>query len=81
MNVNNVLTKNYEKRTLGQVEKTNPIQTQYKPNQSQLKPIKSQNKPNSNPNKANFCTIGSAFCLQLSLSAENLLRNFAYGYQ
>ncbi|MHC4736146.1 MAG: hypothetical protein ACYTDW_17055 [Planctomycetota bacterium] len=42
------------KRTLGQLGKTNPIQTQYKPNQTQLKPIKRQNKPNSNPNKPNF---------------------------
>ncbi len=36
MNVNNVLTKNYEKKTLGQRGKTKPI----KANQSQSKPIK-----------------------------------------
>jgi hypothetical protein len=58
MNVNKVLTKVYAKRTLGQLGKTNPIQTQYKPKQTQLKPKKSQNKPNSNPiqtqNKPNF---------------------------
>jgi hypothetical protein len=40
--------------TLGQLGKTNPIQTQYKPNQTQLKPKKCKNKPNSNPNKPNF---------------------------
>ncbi|MHC4734919.1 MAG: hypothetical protein ACYTDW_10750, partial [Planctomycetota bacterium] len=53
MNVNKVLTKDYDKRTLGGVGKTNPIQTQFKPKQTQLKPIKCQNKPNSNPNKPN----------------------------
>ena len=42
MNVNKVLTTDYEKRTLGQLGKTNPIRTQYEPNQSQYK-------PNSNP--------------------------------
>jgi hypothetical protein len=51
MNVNKVLTKDYEKWHLVNAEKTNPIQTQYKPNQSQLKPIKGQNKPNSNPKR------------------------------
>ena len=51
MNVNNVLTRDYEKMTLGQRGKnkpnSNPIQTQFKPNQS-------QNKPNTNPNKPNL---------------------------
>ena len=58
--------------------KTNPIQTQYKPN---TKPIQTQFKPKTKPIKANFCTIGSAFCLQLHLSLVNLIRNFVYGYQ
>jgi hypothetical protein len=39
MNVSDFITTDYEKRTLGRVGKTNPIQTQYKPNQTQLKPI------------------------------------------
>ena len=61
MNVNKVLTKDYEKRTLGQRGKTKPI----KANQSQLKPIKCQNKPNTNPNKPNLpapkpCRFGRA---------------------
>jgi len=30
-------------------EKTNPIQTQFKPNLTQNKPNKAKNKPNSNP--------------------------------
>jgi hypothetical protein len=51
MNVNKVLTKDYEKRTLGQPGKnkpnSNPIQTQFKANLT-------RNKPNSNPNKPNF---------------------------
>ncbi len=54
MNVNKVLTKDYEKKTLGERGKnkanTNPIQTQYKANSN---PIQSQNKPNTKPNKAN----------------------------
>jgi hypothetical protein len=49
MNVNKVLTKDYEKWTLGHVGKTNPIQSQFKPKQTQLKPKKCQNKPNSKP--------------------------------
>ncbi len=47
INVNKVLTKDYDKRTLGQRGKTKPIQ-------SQLKPIKCQNKANSNPIKPNI---------------------------
>ena len=42
MNVNKVLTRDYEKRTLGKrgknKPKTNPIQTQYKPNTKPIKP-------------------------------------------
>ncbi|MGB2810097.1 MAG: hypothetical protein WBC22_20320 [Sedimentisphaerales bacterium] len=60
MNVNNVLTKVYDKKDTWSIGKTkpiqsqfkpntNPIQTQYKPNQSQNKPNQSQNKPNTNP--------------------------------
>jgi hypothetical protein len=49
VNVNKVLTADYEKWTLGQLGKTNPIQTQYKPNskpiQTQLKPKQTQFKP------------------------------------
>ncbi len=50
MNVTKVLTKDYEKRTLGERGKnkpnSNPIQTQYKPNTN---PIQTQFKPTSNP--------------------------------
>ena len=67
LNVNRVLTRNYDQMDTWSIRKTKPIQ-------SQLKPIKA----NSNPNKANFCTIGSVYCLQLPPSAENLLRNFVY---
>ena len=78
MSVSPVITKVYENKTLSGHGKnkpnSNPIQTQFKPNQSQYK-------PKTNPNKANFCTIGSAFCLQLHLSLMNLLRNFVYGCQ
>lgn len=51
MNVNKVLTKNYEQMDTWSIGKnkanTNPIQSQYKPNQT-------QNKPNTNPIKPNF---------------------------
>jgi len=47
MNVNKVLTKNYEILDTWWSGKTKPIQ-------SQLKPIKCQNKPNTKPNKPNF---------------------------
>ena len=53
MNVNKVLTKDYEKRTLGQRGKTKPI----KANQSQFKanskPIKANKMPKQTQNKAN----------------------------
>ena len=41
MNVSKVLTKDYDKKTLGERGKTKPI----KANQSQLKPIQTQSKP------------------------------------
>jgi hypothetical protein len=96
LNVNNVLTRNYDQMDTWSIRKTKPIQSQSKPIQSQLKPIKAnskpilcQNKPNlvrhqcggTNPNKANFCTIASVYCLQLPLNAQNLLRNLVYGCQ
>ena len=50
MNVNKVLTKDYEKRTLGERGKnkpnSNPIQTQSKPIKPKTKPKRTQNKPN-----------------------------------
>ncbi len=68
MNVNPVITKDYEKRTLGERGKnkpnskpikpnTNPIKANTKPikaNTNPIKPNQNQNKPNTNPNKANF---------------------------
>jgi len=54
MNVNKVLTKDYENWTLGERGKnkpnTNPKQSQYK---AKTNPIQTQNKPNSKPIKAN----------------------------
>jgi hypothetical protein len=41
INVSDSITRNYENKTLGQLGKTNPIQTQFKPNS---KPIQSQYK-------------------------------------
>ncbi|MGB2807633.1 MAG: hypothetical protein WBC22_07825 [Sedimentisphaerales bacterium] len=60
MNVNNVLTKDYENKTLGEHGKnkpnSNPIQTQYKPNTKPIKantnPIQTQTNPISPPLKA-----------------------------
>jgi hypothetical protein len=53
LNVNKVLTRNYDQLDtwLNGKNKANS-----KPIQSQLKPIKCQNKPNTNPNKPNFKT-------------------------
>ena len=67
MNVNKVLTKDYEKRTLGQRGKnkpnSNPIQTQYKANTN---PIQTQNKANQSQFLYHwFCflfTIASKSC-------------------
>jgi hypothetical protein len=47
MNINKVLTKDYEKKDTWSIGKTKPIQ-------SQSKPIQSQFKPKTNPNKANL---------------------------
>ena len=51
MNVNKVLTRDYDKMDTWRSGKnkpnSNPIQSQFKPNQS-------QNKPNTKPNKPNF---------------------------
>jgi hypothetical protein len=47
MNVNTVITMNYEQRTMNDEKK----QTQFKPNTN---PIQTQYKPNSKPNKPNF---------------------------
>jgi hypothetical protein len=55
LNVNKVLTRDYDIMDTWSIRKTKPIQSQLKPIQSQLKPIKCQNKANSNPNKANSC--------------------------
>jgi len=57
LNVNKVLTKDYENKTLGGRGKnkpnTNPIQTQFKANSN---PIQTQFKANSNPiSKAKKC--------------------------
>jgi hypothetical protein len=45
LNVNKVLTKDYDKKDTWSIRKTKPIQSQLKPIQSQLKPIQSQLKP------------------------------------
>ncbi len=54
MNVSSVLTKDYENKPIGNLAKTNPIQTQYKPN---TKPIQSQYKPNFRKAKMNITSI------------------------
>ncbi len=38
LNVNNVLTKDYDQLDTWSIRKTKPIQSQFKPNQSQFKP-------------------------------------------
>ncbi len=53
LNVNKVLTKDYDQMDTWSIRKTKPIQTQYKPNSNPIKaktnPIQTQNKPNSCP--------------------------------
>ena len=66
MNVTNLITKDYEKRTLGQLGKTNPKRTQ-------TNPKRTQNEPNSNPNKANFRISQNSSFLQLFLVKINML--------
>ena len=55
LNVNKVLTKDYDKKGTWSCGKnkanTKPIQSQFKPN---TKPIQSQYKPKTKPNKPNF---------------------------
>ncbi len=50
MNVNAVVTNDYENQRLADMAKTKPIQTQYKAN---TKPIQSQYKANTDPIKPN----------------------------
>jgi hypothetical protein len=47
LNVNKVLTKDYDQMDTWSIRKNKPKQTQTKPNQTQYK-------PNTNPNKPNF---------------------------
>ena len=54
MNVNSLITVDYEKKTLGERGKTKPIQSQLKPIKANIMPKQSQFKPNSNPIKPNF---------------------------
>jgi len=70
MNVTTCLTMNYEQRTMNDEKK----RTQNEPNLSCRSLWRSRIKPN-------FCTIGYLYCLQSTQDNENLLRNFAYGYQ
>ncbi len=66
LNVNKVLTKDYEQMDTWSIGKTKPIQSQSKPIQSQSNPIKanimpkqSQNEPKTNPIKANLSCVAS----------------------
>ena len=61
MNINKVLTRDYEKRTLGGVGKTNPKRTQSNPILGQKLQKRTPNKPQTNPNKANFIGKNSWF--------------------
>ncbi len=54
LNVNRVLTKDYDQMDTWSIRKTKPIQSQLKPIKANSKPILTQNKANSNPIKPNF---------------------------
>ncbi len=76
LNVNSVLTRDYERFDTWWSGKTKPIQSQLKPikaNQSQLKPIKCQNKPKTNPIKTKQTQCLSAISVA-DQRQKNLLR-------
>jgi hypothetical protein len=59
LNVNKVLTKDYDQMDTWSIRKTKPIQSQSKPIQSQSKPIQSQLKPIKCQNKPNLSCVAS----------------------
>ena len=54
VNITDLLKRDYEKWTLGQLGKTNPKRTQTNPKRTQFWPIKRQYEPNSNPIQTQF---------------------------
>ena len=85
MNVNKVLTRDYEKKTLGEHGKnkpnTNPIQTQYEPNTN---PKQSQNKPNQTQLVAAWPPASLAYLrptrsVDQPIQANNNAQNFFAG--
>jgi hypothetical protein len=65
LNVNQVLTKDYDRMDTWSIRKTKPIQSQSKPIQSQLKPIQSQLKPKQTQFKAKQTQFQSQYMLLL----------------
>jgi hypothetical protein len=76
LNVNNVLTKDYDRMDTWSIRKTKPIQSQLKPIQSQLKPIQSQFKPKRTQNKPNSCPP-SVWRVKLKKTLQNA-KTFSY---
>jgi hypothetical protein len=70
MNINTFITMGY--KNLGTLvdQKTNPIQTQFKPNLTQNKPNLSQFKPNSNPIQTQF--VEGPKMLEFTLDVSSL---------
>jgi hypothetical protein len=64
LNVNKVLTKDYDRMDTWSIKKTKPIQSQLKPIQSQLKPILCQNKPKTNPKQTQFQNVERLLALE-----------------
>ncbi len=79
MNVNKVLTKDYENETLSErgknKAKTNPIRTQTNPIKANKMPKQSQNEPKTNPIKANF--RGKNMLLRMTINT----RRKSFGYR
>ena len=81
MNINKVITRDYEKWTPGERGKnkpnSKPIQTQSNPIKANKMPKQTQYKPNTKPNKANF--KGKKMLLILTL-LEVLANSVGRGY-
>ena len=61
LNVNKVLTRNYDQMDTWSIRKTKPIQSQSKPIQSQSKPIKAKTNPIQTQFKPNFSPIWAEY--------------------
>jgi hypothetical protein len=85
MNITLDMTSIYEILSAGSGQKTNPIQTQFKPKQTQLKPIQSQFKPNCQKGKNERFCAEKEFKMVYSVLLANFITlkdaNFKKGFR